>query len=62
MIRDFIKETQQKLTDKDFLAKLGETKKSMTGLLSDLRWKEKINGLAEERDFSATRLLEVLKP
>ena len=44
MIRDFIKETQRRLTDKGFLMKLGETKKGMTGLLNDFRWKERISG------------------
>ena len=62
MIRDFIKETQRRLTDKGFLMKLGETKKGMTGLLNDFRWKERISGLAEKGDFSAESLAESLKP
>ena len=62
MIRDFIKETQRRLTDKGFLMKLGETKKGMTGLLNDFRWKERISGLAEKGDFSAGSLAESLKP
>ena len=62
MIRDFIKETQRRLTDKGFLMKLKEKKKGMTGLLNDFRWKERISGLAEKGDFSAGSLAESLKP
>ncbi len=62
MIRTFLKETQQRLTDKKILAGLGETKKSMKQLMSDLQWREKLSELAEGGRFSSADLLEALRP
>ena len=62
MIRTFLRETQQKLTDRKTLARLGETKKNMKQLLGELGWKAAFSAIAEKGAFSASETLGAMRP
>ena len=62
VIRTFLRETQQKLTDRKTLARLGETKKNMKQLLGELGWKAAFSAIAEKGAFSASETLEAMRP
>lgn len=62
MIRNIVRETQQVLTDRRSLGFFGTNRKNMIRLLNDLQWKKVFTKLAENREFSAEKILEEMKP
>lgn len=62
MIRNFLKKLEERLTAKSFLKNMNMTKKAMVKLLSESQWKKNVKNLAEEEKFSASDLLEALRP
>ena len=62
VVRDFLKETQQKLTERRVLEKFGETKKNLNAMLKEAQWKKEMTSLAESGDLSAARALDAVRP
>ena len=62
MIRNFLKKLEERLTAKSFLKNMNMTKKAMVKLLSESQWKKNVKNLAEKEKFSASDLLEALRP
>lgn len=62
MTMNFITQTRQILLNKKTLKNTGMTKTSMTRMLSDCQWKQRISKLIEAGEYSSSCLLAELKP
>lgn len=62
MMVNFLKNAEQVITDRKILKKLDISKKNMLRLLVGIKWKTGFGKLADDRNFSAEALLNILKP
>lgn len=57
LIQQIVKELNERLTDRHFLKKLGLRKKTMSDLLKEEAWKERIRRLTEQEQISCADVL-----